>query len=340
VDLTESELDFSGLQDAVAAAARVIPVGSRTQWEVGGPAPAAGDGVVEVRASDGVVAYDPADLTVTVGAGMTVRDLDALLTAEGQMCPIDACDPSATVGGALAVGVSGLRRLRYGPIRDTLLEARFVTGDARVVKGGGPTVKNVTGYDLPRLLVGSFGTLGVIAQVTLRCRPQPVRARWASAAEPIEAIAAELFRPSAILWDGDETTVLLEGYRNDVEREMHAAGLEVVPGAPPLPSGSHRGRISVSPGELRALGERLTSISGARFLAEWGVGTVHVAGDDPSVLGAARAAAAAHGGWLLREAGGGEGFDGFGVELPNRELHERIRAAFDPDGKCNPGRLP
>ena len=129
--------------------------------------------------------YDPRDLTVTVGAGTSVAELAAVLAEHGQECPLDPRDPSATVGGVLATGLSGPRRLRHGPLRDRVLEVRFVTADGRLVKGGGPTVKNVTGFDLPRLLVGSLGTIGVIAQVTLRCQPLPSAARWStSAARP------------------------------------------------------------------------------------------------------------------------------------------------------------
>jgi NAD dependent epimerase/dehydratase family enzyme len=82
------------------------------------------------------------------------------------MVPLDPVDPErATVGGVLAVGESGIRRLRYGPVRDTVLEVRFVNAAGKVVKAGGPVVKNVTGYDLCRLLVGSVGTLGFLAEV-------------------------------------------------------------------------------------------------------------------------------------------------------------------------------
>src|SRR5207237_3236629 len=83
----------------------------------------------------------------------------------------------ATVGGVLAVGRSGLRRLRFGPVRDTLLEARYVSAEGRLVKAGGPTVKNVSGFDLCRLLVGSLGTLGLLGAVVLRCRPRPAASR-------------------------------------------------------------------------------------------------------------------------------------------------------------------
>jgi glycolate oxidase FAD binding subunit len=185
---------LAALCAAVAEAAVVVPVGARTQWEVGGPPPTG----TEVRAPHGVVEYDPADLTVVVGAGTPVGELTAVLAEQGQECGLDPRDDAATVGGVLAVGVSGLRRLRHGPVRDVVLEVRFVTADGRLVKGGGPTVKNVTGYDLPRLLVGSFGTLGVLAQATLRCRPRPVTSAWFASDRRPDAVLGALYRPAAV----------------------------------------------------------------------------------------------------------------------------------------------
>jgi hypothetical protein len=88
------------------------------------------------------------------------------------------------------------------------------------------------------------------------------------------------------------------------------------------------------------LGAALDAIAGCRWLAEAGVGTVHVAADSADALRAARVAAHAAGGWLLREAGGGDGFDGFGRDLPDRAIVRRLKNAFDPTGKLSPGRLP
>ena len=103
-----------------------------------------------------------------------------------------------------------------------MLEVRFVTADGRLVKGGGPTVKNVSGFDLPRLLVGSFGTIGVIVQVTLRCQPRPETSAWfVTDADPFE-VRRDLYRPSCIAWDGTRTHVLLEGVAADVEAERAA----------------------------------------------------------------------------------------------------------------------
>jgi glycolate dehydrogenase FAD-binding subunit len=340
VDLTVTALaldELDALRDAVVAAELVAPVGGRTHWEVGGTPPT---GCSEVRAPGGVLAYDPAELTVTVGAGITVGDLDAALAASGQECVLDPRDPArATVGGTIAAGLSGPRRLRYGPIRDRVLEVRFVTADGRLVKGGGPTVKNVSGFDLPRLLVGSLGTIGVITQVTLRCQPRPLRAVWARGemSDPGEA-RRRCFRPSCIAWDGDDVLVLLEGHPDDVAAELAAGGLTPTDVPPAWPDGPHRGRISVRPRRVLALTRELDGIDGLRWTAEVGVGTVHVAAADADGLAAARRAAHAADGWMLREAGG-DGLDGFGRDLPNEPIMARLRVAFDPTAKLSPGRL-
>jgi glycolate oxidase FAD binding subunit len=325
VDLTPVAVE--ALAASIAQADAVIPAGARTQWETGNP-PAPG---VAVSAPAGVVRYEPDDLTVTVGAGTTFATLDAVLGEHRQQCPLDPRDPAATVGGIVATGLSGIRRLSHGPLRDHVLEVRFVTGDGRLVKGGGPTVKNVTGYDLPRLFVGSFGTLGVLVQLTLRCRPRPADARWFRSTEP-----RPLFRAGAMLWDGNEVWTLLEGVPADLDAQSD--GLEAAE-APALPAGPHRGRISAPPAAVTTIGQALDAIAGARWCAELGVGTVHVAGDDASVLTDARRIAHEHDGWLLRETGGDD-LDGFGIPLPNAALMRRVKDAFDPGGKLAPGRLP
>jgi glycolate oxidase FAD binding subunit len=307
-------------------------VGTRTQWEIGNP-PAAG---IEVAAPAGVTKYEPEDLTITVGAGTSFAALDAALAAHGQECALDPRDRAATVGGIVACGLSGIRRLRHGPLRENVLEVRFVSAEGRLVKGGGQTVKNVTGYDLPRLLVGSFGTIGVLVQLTLRCRPRAECARWYRADAPTDSYRPDFYRASSILWNTRTTQVLLEGLVADVDAQ--AAGLHA-DDPPTLPDGAHRGRISVASGALAALGPALDDVPGARWCAELGVGTVHVGGDDASVLAGARAVAHEHGGWLLREAGAPD-LDGFGCELPNAGLMRRVKAAFDPTGKLAPGRLP
>ena len=275
----------------------IVCVGGRTQWEVGGLPDAAAR---EVSAPAGIVAYEPAEMTVRVRAGTTVAELDAALAEAGQMVPLDPKTPErATIGGVLAVGHSGLRRLRFGPIRDTLLEVRYVSAGGKLIKAGGPVVKNVSGYDLCRLLVGSMGTLGFLAEVVLRAQPRPVERRWYSGSDDPFALRKRLFRPSSILWDGSTTWVLLEGHPIDVDQEATALGaaFKEVDGPPPRPPY----RVSRRPSEL-------PSCTGP-FVAEIGVGTVHIPQPEPAVE----------------------------VEA-SLDLNQRVKQAFDPTGRLNPGR--
>ena len=243
-------MDLTDFAEAVGIDGPVVPVGGGTHWTP------VGDGR-RLRAPSGVRAYEPAEMTVRVGAGTTVAELDAVLAAHGQMVPLDPVDPTrATVGGVLAEGMSGVRRLRWGPVRDTVLEARYVSAEGRLVKSGGPVVKNVSGFDLCRLMVGSRGTLGVLAEVVLRAWPRPAVSQWFTG-EPLDVV-----RPSSVLWDGATTWVLLEGHPADVAAQRR--GLRECEGPPPLPPY----RRSVRPSALRGL-------TGS-FVAEVGVGTVHV----------------------------------------------------------------
>jgi glycolate oxidase FAD binding subunit len=145
-----------------------------------------------------VLEYTPADLTVTVGAGARLADLQESLRPHGQWLPWDPPGAAlATVGGLLAAGRSGPLRLGYGTPRDWLLGARVALGDGRLVKSGGRVVKNVAGYDTHKLQIGALGTLGVLVSVTLKLAPLPERtATLAVACGQLETLleAAELLR--------------------------------------------------------------------------------------------------------------------------------------------------
>jgi glycolate oxidase FAD binding subunit len=172
---------FPGTVDEVAAvvaraaeaAVPVIPWGGGTAASVGGPPARAGIvlGLGRLRA---VVEHEPGDLTVTAQAGLTLSDLQGALRARGQWLSLDPPDAArATLGGVLATNASGPRRQLYGTARDLLIGATVVTADGSIVRGGGRVVKNVAGYDLPKLFIGSYGTLGVIVEATLKLRPVP-----------------------------------------------------------------------------------------------------------------------------------------------------------------------
>jgi glycolate oxidase FAD binding subunit len=287
-----------------AAAGPVVAVGGRTQWDVGVVDPASLAAARLVAAPAGVVAVEAADMTVRVGAGTLMSGLDAALAEVGQTVAVPDW-PGATVGGVLAVGHSGLRRLGWGPVRDTVLEVRYVSAGGTVIKAGGPTVKNVSGFDLCRLLVGSLGTLGLVAEVVLRTRPLPAASQWlAGEADPFALLHA-LYRPSSLLWDGTTTWVLLEGHPADVEAQAAAcAGLQPAASGPDLPP--HR--WSLRPSALAAL----PGDGHGPFVAELGVGVVHRDVPAPAPE----------------------------VDPPVAKLHARIKALFDPTGRLAPGRNP
>lgn len=151
----------------------VTPQGTGTALELGRP-PARLDLVLDLRGLDRIVEYNPDDLTVTVQAGVTGAALAARLAVHRQALPLDPPGwERRTLGGVVATQASGPQRLRYGAPRDLLLGVRFVQADGVVTWGGAKVVKSVTGYDVPKLLAGSLGTLGVLGELTLRLHPLP-----------------------------------------------------------------------------------------------------------------------------------------------------------------------
>lgn len=299
-DLETFAAEIGGI-DAGAVCVR----GGATHWHVGGDA---GSDTRIVRAPVGIVAYEPAEMTVRVRAGTTIAELHAELARHRQVTVLDGA-AGATVGGTLAVGHNSIRRLRHGPLRDALLEARYVSAEGRLIKAGGPTVKNVTGFDLCRLLVGSLGTLAMLGEVTLRTRPLPETAAWFAGPADHRVVPARLYRPATVLWDGTTTLVLLEGYGVDVEAEAvvcERLGLHACDGPPERPP--HR--WVTTPADAADFATLHPEAGG--FVAELGVGVVWAT--QPQPVGAPR------------------------PEL--RALQQRLRDEFDPTRRLNPCRNP
>ena len=234
-------MDLTAFASEVGPAGPVTCVGARRQWDVGGPV---APGTREVKAPAGIEWIAPEEMTAACGAGTTVAELDAALAERGQLV---ALPDWGTVGGVLAVGRSDVRRLGYGPVRDALLQAGVVTADGLVGKVGGPTVKNVSGFDLARLLVGSLGTLALMGDVILRTRPRPAAEGWYQApdgADPF-ALFRALYRPVSLLWDGTTTWARLEGDAADLRRQAAEPAAAPVVGTarqPARPHGHVRGR--------------------------------------------------------------------------------------------------
>jgi len=248
-------IDLASFAADVGAEGKVTIAGLGTR---GGPVP----GVRCVHAPSGMEWVQADEMVVCCGAGTPVAEVVDALALHGQTVALPV---GGTVGGALALGHSDVRRLGWGPVRDVLLQARYVSAAGEVVKAGGPTVKNVSGFDLPRVLVGSRGTLGFLGEVILRTRPLAARSQWytATATDPA-AVFTALYRPVSVLWNQAEVWALLEGHPADLAEQASAAGLTPTGGPPTLPTGSRR----VLPPSA------LTSLNGA-FVAEVGVGVVH-----------------------------------------------------------------
>lgn len=161
------------LEDCNRQKLTVTPWGGGTLQHLGN-VPSRIDSIIETSQLDEVVEYEPSDLTVSVQAGITLKQLSDTLGAHSQFLPIDVPLPElATIGGVLAVGAYGPLRLRYGPPRDFTLGLRTATVDGKIIKTGGKVVKNVAGYELTKVLVGSFGTLGIITEATFKIFPLP-----------------------------------------------------------------------------------------------------------------------------------------------------------------------
>ena len=153
---------------------RVLVRGGGTQLGLGSP-PTGGDILLSTTRLNAVVDHAPHDLVVTAQAGLSLTTLQDTLQYSKQWLALDPhLAPAATVGGIVATNASGPRRLRYGGVRDSIIGIRIVLADGTIAKGGGKVVKNVAGYDLPKLFTGALGTLGVIVSATFRLYPLPI----------------------------------------------------------------------------------------------------------------------------------------------------------------------
>jgi glycolate oxidase FAD binding subunit len=160
------------LADAAARGLRSLPRGGGTKDALSSPG---GEAIaLDLKSWAGIVEYAPSEFTVTALAGTPIAEVAATLGEQGQYLPFDPIlvEAGATLGGTIAAGVSGSGRARYGGIRDFILGVRFLDGGGTLVRGGGKVVKNAAGFDLPKLMVGSLGSLGVVVEATLKVFPR------------------------------------------------------------------------------------------------------------------------------------------------------------------------
>ena len=184
--------------------------------------PARYDVAIDLCGLDRIVEYEPNDLTIGVEAGMTVAALDAVLAEHGQFVPLDVPRTTrATIGGTLASGWLGPRRGTYGRARDYVIGSTVALTDGSLAKSGGMVVKNVTGYDLSKLYVGSLGTLGAIVRANFKTLPMPRARRVAIAALP-ERTAARAVANLAALDEEPVAALVVRGFENEIDgRDAH-----------------------------------------------------------------------------------------------------------------------
>ena len=350
-------------------------IGAGTKSYVGDTAPT--DIEVGTSRLGGVIDHEPADLTVTVGAGMRIADLAQVLQRAGQFLPLDPPHADeATIGGVIAANSNGFWRARYGAVRDLLIGTRTALADGTVALAGGRVVKNVAGYDLDKLLVGSFGTLGVIVEATFKVLPVPeasdgLAARFTRSSDAFAAADAIVRGPSraeaCVVERGDglawRLAVQARGSAPTVKRAIEDARREVaahqgetrelthdLDRMREVPAHSTHGalvRVSLPLAAAAAFSEtagRLESIATLVADAASGVVRVHVLGDDDAVIRDAEALLLA-----ARVVGGTGRVERRAEHLrsrlstwPNRPsgdfLMRRIKDAFDPAGILEPGR--
>jgi glycolate oxidase FAD binding subunit len=310
--------------------------------------------VLDTRGYAGIVAYEPTELVVTARCGTPLAELESALHEKNQALPFEPphFGPQATVGGCVAAGLSGPRRATAGALRDFLLGIRLIDGRGNLLAFGGQVMKNVAGYDVSRLLAGSLGTLGLIAEASIKVLPRaPLEATVQlkmTEERAIEALNRWAGQPLAIsgsAWAGGDLGVRLSGAEAAVRAAALKIGGEPVAGAqaaafwagvreqtdPFFAGDEPLWRIAVPPATppLRLPG---------RQMIEWGGGLRWLkSAAEPQVVREAASRARGHATLFRAERRSGEAFSPLG-EVQMR-LHRSLKAAFDPAGILNPGRL-
>ncbi len=344
-------------------------VGARTKRGFGRGAARWGT-VLDLSGLAGVVSYEPEEMILTVKPGTKVREIEALLAQHNQQLGFDPPDwgplfgapaGAGTIGGAIAADVAGSGAVRYGRARDHLLGFRAVNGLAEAYKGGGKVVKNVTGFDLPKVMCGSFGTLGPLTEITLRVFPEAplsatlavtgvnavdglavLRRIWSS---PLEAtglayVAAESV--AVIRVDGareplTEKLVMARDLLRDHEVFEIDGGdalfRELGSGAPFLDTAFDVWRVAVPQASAAQLA---AEIAAPLWYADWAGGMLWIGTNDTELFDiAARAGGHAT---LLRTRD--ETRERFAPEPPDRAaLTSAVKVSFDPLSLFNPGRM-
>lgn len=307
----------------------------------------------------GISLYEPEALTLVAKAGTPLAEIESLLAENGQRLPFEPYDLRAmqgttgtpTIGGVVATNASGPRRIQAGACRDSLIGVRFVDGLGRIIKNGGRVMKNVTGYDLVKLMAGSHGTLGVLTEVSFKLQPASeamatvlVQEEETTSAQTMAKAMASPFDVSGAAHVGGTTALRLEGldgsvrYRSEAlasvlggevttfnwgaQRDVHAfAGLK-----------GDVWRISVKPSDGPFAAEALRRLGAEKVMFDWAGGLLWVLAPKGANL---RPAVKTGHATLIR----GEGTAFPPEPAPIAALSAALRQKFDPRGVLNPGRM-
>ncbi|MES2832527.1 MAG: glycolate oxidase subunit GlcE [Pseudomonadota bacterium] len=309
------------------------------------------------REHTGIVDYEPTELVITARCGTPLSEIEAALAAQRQMLAFEPphFGSNATLGGAVAAGLSGPRRQAVGAMRDFVLGVTMMNGQGQVLHFGGQVMKNVAGYDVSRLLAGSLGTLGLLLEVSLKVLPKPITETTVRLSMPqAEAITqlniwgGQPLPISASLWQDDSLTIRLSGAQAAVGAARLLMGGEEIEGEPfwqaareqtlPLFAGINEAdalwRLSVpsTTPPLDLPGKQLIEWGGAQ---RW-LRTTAAAGTTDAI----RATVSAAGGHATLFRGGDKMQGVFQPLAPAvARIHQRLKATFDPQSIFNPGRM-
>jgi glycolate oxidase FAD binding subunit len=338
---TSREEVRAALRHASARRSPTAVVGGRTHAAKGNPVEV--DREVSIAGLDRLVAFDRAEMLAVAEGGMLIGDLREALAEVGQEWPADAPD-DATVGGTVATAPSSPRRLRFGPLRDSVVEMELVTGDGRSVRSGARTVKSVQGYDVHRLATGSLGTLGAIVQVAVKVRPLPHARRVVIVEGGVDAgrrLLKAVPLPASIVATAERVEVGLEGWPEEIEEQAATiAGVATVaetrddatPTGPEAIDAPVVVEAAVPPSRLETV---LDGESSFRALIGVGIAWVGLPDDGERLKSLRRRVAEAGGIAPVIRGPGGLG----DAPVPALEVHRRLKAAFDPANILAPGRF-
>lgn len=363
---------------ACASKTPVRIIGGGTRATIGKPVTDAA--ILSTNDLNGVSLYEPGALTIVAGAGTPLAEIEATLDAEKQRLPFEPMDHcgllgtsgAPTIGAVVAGNISGPRRIQAGACRDSMLGVRFIDGRGDVIMNGGRVMKNVTGYDLVKLMTGSWGTLGVLTEVALKVQPAPEASATLSLtglddATAVAALSAALGSPYDINGAAHaqgRTLVRIEGFNSQIAHRVPALVKALAPfGTAAVVEGAESDtlwrdvrdvtpfhgqtgavwRVSVKPTDGPKLVEALRSGGDVDALYDWGGGLVWLQLPDEADAGASaiRAETKRLGGHatLIRASEATRAaVSVFEPEAaPIAALSTRLRRQFDPSGVLNPG---